>query len=175
MFAKSISTLLVLSGIALGTTSASLSQTNAKEKLSFVCATNTNPPTTFAYRQGEVTLTPLFSWYSEYLLPGNSASELCKSVAQKLQSKYNQGQKYFLAYEKINDSWKVCLVSKEGGKCTSDKSEELFSLNSTYQAPKCVMENTEPKSCPPTPPSIGYRGPLLSVPGGRYKPAWWFF
>ncbi|MGK7873643.1 MAG: COP23 domain-containing protein [Xenococcaceae cyanobacterium] len=172
MMRKSVSIVLSATAIALGAT-ATFSQESSQPRITFVCAPTVEPPTTFAYIQNQVTLEPVMSWYSEYLLPGSEAAELCQKVAEKLQSKYDRGQKYFLATERVDDRWKVCLVSTEGEECNSNNSEELFSLNTNYRnVHKCVMENIEPGKCFK---NVSLRGTVLSTPGGGYKPSWWPF
>lgn len=137
-----------------------------KSRMTFVCASEAEPPTTYGYIPGKVNLKPVISWHSEYLLPSESATELCQQVAQKLQSKSEQQQNYFLAADRSNEAWKVCLVSQQGEGCNSENSEYLFSLNSKYQSPRCVMENIKPLQCPSS------RGALVSLKGGSYTP-WW--
>lgn len=177
MFWKPISTIFTATAIILGAAATNNavtpSQPTTQSKMNFVCASTVNPPTIFIYTQGDVNLKPIMSWYSEYLLPNESGVELCQKIAQKLQNKYDQGEKSLLAYQKVDDRWKVCLVAKQGQECTADGSEELFSLNANYKTPECVLENKDPKACPPPPPTV--RGPLMSIPGGRYKPSWWLF
>jgi hypothetical protein len=170
---KLISTFLALgtsffATIALATTK-TLSQENPRPKIIFACSSESNPPTTYAYIPGEINLKPLMAWYSEYLLPGVSAAQLCQQAAQKLQSKYDEQQKYLLASDRTDEMWKVCLVLKQGERCDSSNSVYLFSLSSNYLSPRCVMENLNPIQCP------RHRGKVLSLPGGRYKPSWWFF
>jgi hypothetical protein len=140
-----------------------------KSRMTFVCASEAEPPTTYGYIPGKVALEPVISWHSEYLLPGESASELCQQVAQKLQSKSEQQQNYYLAADRSNKDWKVCLVAQPGQECSAQNSEYLFSLNNKYQAPRCVMENIQPLQCPSS------RGALVSLKGGSYTPSWWPF
>jgi hypothetical protein len=164
-------------GLIFLNTKTSLSQTDTPKvapepnKIYFVCATQVEPPTTFIYIPGQVTLSPVMSWYSEYLLPGESAEALCQKTAQVLQTKYDRQEKYFVAAELDlnNEMWKVCLVNEKGEKCTAKNSELLFSLNPNYQSPKCLMESIKPAQC------LWSRGGLLSLPGGRYLPTWWPF
>lgn len=172
---KAIASVLVLGTsllTAIGTNvTKSLSQEpqTTKSRMTFVCASEAEPPTTYGYMPGKVTLKPVISWYSEYLLPGESATELCRQVAQKLQSKSEQQQNYFLAADRNNEAWKVCLVLQQGDGCDANNSEYLFSLNSNYQAPRCVMENIKPLQCPSS------RGALIRLKGGSYTPQWWPF
>jgi hypothetical protein len=176
MLWKSVSTIFTATAVSVGisvlNTPVTSSQTKPQPQIAFVCASEINPPTTFVYTPGEIILKPILSWYSDYLLPNDSAEKLCQTVTEKLQSKYDQGQKFFLASQKVNDRWQVCLVTQKGAECNSKNSEELFSVNANYKTPECIMENTEPKSCPNLPTT---RGPVLSIPGGRYTRIWWFF
>ncbi|OKH26200.1 hypothetical protein NIES593_03775 [Hydrococcus rivularis NIES-593] len=144
-------------------------QPNSQPEMTFVCASDVAPPTTYAYIPGKVELQPLMSWYSEYLLPGDSAAALCQQAAQKLQSKYNEQQEYLLASNWTDEMWKVCMVSKEGEDCNASSSVYLFSLNSSYQSPRCLMEGIQPLQCPRS------RGKVISLPGGSYTPRWWIF
>jgi hypothetical protein len=150
-------------------------QTAPAKKISFVCATNSNPPTTYALAhdaQKKPTLKPLLTWHSEYLVPGESAEALCQKMAQKLQSKYERGETPYFAYDltafgenSSQSKWRVCFVSSEGESCSTE-SEELFSLNSTY-VPTCLAENKEPEACSPY---IQKRGSLIKIPADR---PWW--
>lgn len=153
----------------IGINPKTLSQNAPKPAMTFVCAGDKEPPTTYAHIAGKVNLKPLMSWRSEYLFPGDSATELCQQTAQKLQSKYDKQQDYLLAGDWTNERWKVCLVSQQGEGCDSRNSVFLFNLNSSYQSPRCLMENIEPLQCPRS------RGQLISLPGGRYRPSWWPF
>ncbi|NJK47601.1 hypothetical protein HC931_04900 [Candidatus Gracilibacteria bacterium] len=165
------------------TTQPAPTQTEAKpatqpaptKKISFVCATNSNPPTTYALTQEaqkQPTLKPLLTWHSEYLGPGESAEALCQKMAQELQNKYERGETPYFAYDltalgqNSNQSkWRVCFVSSEGESCTTE-SEELFSLNSTY-VPTCLADNKAPEACSPY---IQKRGSLIKIPADR---PWW--
>ncbi|MCU0534089.1 MAG: hypothetical protein MUD14_09350 [Hydrococcus sp. Prado102] len=150
-------------------------QTTAR-KISFVCATNSNPPTTYALThdaQKKPSLKPLLTWHSEYLIPGESAEALCQKMAQELQGKYERGETPYFAYDLTVSGansnqptrWRVCFVSSEGESCSTE-SEELFSLNSTY-VPTCLAENKEPEACNPY---IQKRGSLIKIPADR---PWW--
>ncbi len=151
-------------------------------KIAFACDQKAEPPTTVVSIPGEKEPKPFLRWYSEYLLPEDSALELCQQVAQKLQAKSERGEKYELAASqqlKDKDSvqrvWKVCLVTNPEDDCTkSSISEDLFSLNTKYkETPKCMIENTHPESCkPPLGPTRGY---LMSIPADDYTPTWWPF
>lgn len=166
-------------------------QTQAKEEITFTCDSYSNLPTTLAVsknRQGELTQTPMFTWHSEYVMPGESAEALCQKMAQKLQNKYNRGEEVYFSSEPVQaknpetgaikmQGWKVCLVTSDGAQgCTENKqSEELFTLSGNYRDPlACVMENTQPEACRPY---MTTRGRALAIPAGEYKPGWlsWFF
>jgi hypothetical protein len=145
------------------------------QKISFVCATNSNPPTTYALThdaQKKPTLKPLLTWHSEYLVPGESAEALCQKMAQELQGKYERGETPYFAYDLAEapnisnkSKWRVCFVSSEGESCSTE-SEELFSLNSTY-VPTCLADNKAPDACSPY---IQKRGSLIKIPADR---PWW--
>lgn len=143
-------------------------------KVTFVCATNNEPPTTYAIAQNgkeKAILSPVFRWQSEYLVSGESAEVLCQKMAQKMQNQYDRGESLFVAYEPKPEEnrWQACLVPNEGQKCNENGSEQLFSLNTRYgETPKCFRENIDPQKC--TPPT---RGPLLSIPAS--KPGWFSF
>lgn len=178
MLKHSISPLLAAAAIALSATSLTFSravgQPGAKTSLSFVCATGVEPVTTFVYQPNRIALTPVLSWYSDYLLPGATADGLCQQVGEKLQRAYTKDKPVFLAYQKVGNRFEVCLVEREGEECNSASSEPLFSLNAKYlKTPECVMDNKKPEDC--TRAVSGTRGTVLSIPGGRYKPSWWVF
>ena len=190
MNGKSISTILTATAIALAgfayNSTASLSQentdasitqenqelgigeNNTDAKMTFLCSPDSEPPTTLAYIEGSVNLTPVISWYSEYLTPGSSGKELCQQVAQKLQSQYDRGNQSFFATEKMDNKTSVCLVAGEEEGCNSPSSEELFSVNTDYDA-TCAMENLSPLECFSMAKT---RGGTMSVPDGIYTPTW---
>jgi hypothetical protein len=204
MLKKSISKSLTAGAIALGiaglNASVTLSQTATENntpsqlKTTFVCATNSNPPTTFALtynEKGQATLTPIMSWHSEYLISGDSAESLCQQVAQKLQSKYDRAEEINIAFQQVQvkkdnqgveRQWNVCLAPSAEAECIPStneatnqaSSEELFSLNNNYiKTPECLMENKEPESCMVNPQAkVATRGPLLVVPASNYQPRW---
>ncbi|AFY79351.1 MAG: hypothetical protein IGR93_11370 [Hydrococcus sp. C42_A2020_068] len=199
MIAKPIPKILTAGAIAIGiaaldatvTFSQTVSQEQAPQesKVTFICDANNSPPTTFAIgrdERGNPTLTPIFSWHSEYLFSGDSAKALCQQMAQKLQSKYDRGeQPYFSSKRtelkdettgKVNYRMDVCLVASESADCeNSSQREDLFSLNGSYKDPlACVMDRTQPKACRRYIPT---RGPLISIPSGNYKRGWlsWFY
>jgi hypothetical protein len=151
----------------------SFSQETVPSPITFFCDQTVEPPTTFANLPGETNPTPFLSWYSEYLLPEDSAVELCQQVAEKLQVKSERGESYVLAAQELEDRWTVCLLASEEEDCQTSASEELFSLNNLYrQTPKCLTENKEPKFC--TVRTL-IRGSLLSIPSSSYTPTWWPF
>lgn len=199
MVKRSVSKILTVGAIAVGLTGANaattLSQTvsegqassnqpmsqaaQPQPKVTFVCASNNEPPTTYAIAQNgqeKATLTPVFRWHSEYLVSGESAETLCQKMAQEFQNKHDRGEAPFLAYKQeqqentSNKFWNVCFVSAEGEKCDANNSKILFSLNSSFrETPKCVLNNIDPKSCERG-SNIVTRGPLLSIPASR---PWW--
>jgi hypothetical protein len=160
---------LFFSNIALADPNAVNISTTDTNKTVFLCATDVEPPTTFSYTPGEINLHPRLSWYAEYLPPGVSATELCEKMANKFQSLQDSGKSYFLAVDKLDEIWKVCVVNNEGENCNSANSEVLFNLNGNYKSYGCLMQNIQPAQCPWT------RGGVISLPGGRYKPNWWPF
>jgi hypothetical protein len=172
MFSKVISTTLTISAIALSTTALatteSYSQQPSESKMTFVCASQTEPPTMYGHTPGKVNLTPLISWYQDYLLPNQSAAEVCQQVAAKLQSQYQQGQKKFFTTEQRENQTVVCLVSQENQTCSSNNSEELFSVNPNYDA-TCVLDNRQPLECM----AIGRTRGVSSIPDSPYMPTWW--
>ncbi len=172
MFSKVISTTFTISAIALSTTALaateSYSQQSSKPEMTFVCASQTEPSTMYAYTPGKVNLTPLISWYQDYLLPNQSAAEVCQQVAAKLQSQYQKGQKKFFATEQRENQTVVCLVSQQNQTCNSDNSEELFSVNPNYDA-TCVLDNRKPLECM----AISRTRGVSSIPDSPYMPSWW--
>lgn len=199
MIEQPISKILTAAAIAIGIaaldTSVAFSQTVSQEqappkpKVTFICDANNSPPTTFAVgrdEQGNPTLTPIFSWHSEYLFPGESAEALCQQMAQKLQSKYDRGEEPYFSSKrtelkdettgKIHYRMEVCLVASDSENCeNSSQREELFSLNGSYDDPlTCSMNRTQPEACRRYIPT---RGPLMSIPANRYKRGWlsWFY
>lgn len=164
---------LAIFGVISLTYSAGLAETqnNNSSQPQFICQSQTTPPKTLAIINGQTET--LITWYQEYLLPGESASEICQSVAKKLQKRYESQQPSLFAYEPIKNKnqWDVCLVTQKGQKCTETDSELLFSLNNDFKTPAtCVLQNTFPDDCPP---KIRTRGTILSVPGGQgYSPRW---
>jgi len=138
-------------------------------KTIFVCSTETETPTMFAYTPGAVNLTPLMSWHQEYLLPKQSGTEICQQTATKLQDSYQQEQAKYFKAEKQEKSNLVCLVSEENQDCNSEDSEKLFSINPKYD-PGCILDNREPLECM----AVGnVRGGVYSVVDEPYQPLWW--
>lgn len=135
----------------------------------FVCAVQEDVPTLFAYTPGEVNLTSLMSWHSEYLLPEQSGSQVCQQTANKLQASIEQDEQKFLkAYtEKSSKSNLVCLVGEEEETCASEESEKLFSVNPNYSA-RCVLSNKNPLECM----ALNVRG-IYSYNEQPYQPLWW--
>jgi len=168
---KQIYTTLIGLAIALST-SPLQAEENSSEKSSnsiFVCATQNDTPTMFAYTPGEVDLQPLMSWHAEYLLPGESGEEVCQQTADKLQTSIKQeDQKFLKAYtKKETNSNLVCLVGEEAQTCASGKSEKLFSVNPDYSA-GCVLSNKKPIDCM----VLNVRG-IYSYNEQPYQPLWW--
>jgi hypothetical protein len=194
MIKRSIPKLVTVSAIAMAIvtldTTATLSQTAPETettptptpKVTFVCGTNSSPPTTYALtqdEQGKSTLEPLLSWHSEYLYSGTSAEALCQQMAQTLQSKYDKGEPMLPAAVRVpikdettgENTYRmdVCLVASEQEQCdASGQSGVLFSLNGSYDDTlKCVVENTKPEVCRPR-----TRGALMAIPASKYRRGW---
>jgi hypothetical protein len=172
MIKKVISITLATGAIAFNTTSLSAtenySKDNSESKVTFLCGAIQETPTMFAYTPGKTNLTPLMSWYKDYLLPNQTGAEVCEQVAMKLQAQYQQKQRIFFASEEKEDRTLVCLVSEEKGSCQSKNSEELFSVNLNYN-PACVLNNRQPLECV----AIGGTRGVLSMPESPYVPTWW--
>lgn len=134
----------------------------------FVCGTETDTPTMFAYTPGSVNLTPLIGWHQEYLLPEQSGAEICKQTATKLQALDRQPQEKYLKTESKEDRTLVCLVSAKDETCSSENSEELFSVNPNYDA-NCILDNREPIECV----AVGKVRGIYSVSDAPYQPSWW--
>jgi hypothetical protein len=184
-------TLVAVNSIVTFSQTTPKEQAQSKEEINFVCDSSSDLPKTLAVskdKQGRSTQTPMFTWYSEYATPGESAEALCQKMAQKLQNKYNRGEEVYFSSEPVQaknpetgamkmQGWKVCLVPSDGAQgCTgNERAEELFTLNGNYRDPlACVMENTQPDACRPY---MTTRGRALAIPAGEYKPGWlsWFF
>ena len=168
---KHISTALISCAIALNGTAVGAEENSQSDSLNtiFVCAVQEDVPTMFAYTPGEVNLTSLMSWHSEYLLPEQSGSEVCQQTASKLQASIQQeNQKFLKAYtEKATQSNLVCLVGEEEETCASEESEKLFSVNPDYSA-GCVLSNKSPIECM----ALNVRG-IYSYEEQPYQPLWW--
>ena len=169
MNTKYLYTALIGSAIALNVT-----PLQAKEHLNqdpgktiFVCAMAKDTPTMFAYTPGKVNLTPLISWYPEYLLPEQSGQKVCQQTATKLQASYQQDQEKYLKAEEAEEGNLVCLVSKADRDCTTEDSEKLFSVNPNYNA-GCVLDNKNPIECM----ALNVRG-VYSFEDKPYQPTWW--
>jgi hypothetical protein len=135
-----------------------------------ICDVGMNPPMTVLRKGTEVV--PLLTWYDNYLMPQDSAIERCQAVAQALQARHLKAQPTLLAYQQVKNEWQICLVNQVNDDCTAEGSEMLFSLNAALKAPECLMEGINPQDCPV---NMTTRGPVIRVPGGSYKPAWWVF
>ncbi len=133
----------------------------------FVCATAQDTPTMFAYTPGKVNLTPLITWYPEYLLPEQSGQKVCQQTASKLQASYQQDQEKYLKSEELEKGDLVCLVSKADQDCTTEDSKKLFSVNPNYNA-GCVLDNKQPIECM----ALNARG-VYSFEDKPYQAQWW--
>ncbi|WP_036480914.1 COP23 domain-containing protein [Myxosarcina sp. GI1] len=165
---------IVTGAIALSTTSIQAKESysqNTSDTI-FVCATEIETPTMFAFTPGNVKLTPIISWHQEYLLPDQSATEVCQQTATKLQEinrqQAEQKQEYYLKTELQGDRSLVCAVSEKDATCSSDDSEELFSINPNYDAP-CVLDNRDPLECV----ALGRVRGVYSSIDTPYQPSWW--
>ncbi len=174
-------TTITACAIALGATplqaNASYSQnvstqesTGTNTDTTFVCATDIATPTMFAYTPGKVKLTPIMSWYQEYLLPEQSAKEICQQTATKLQTLSQEKQRRFLSTEARKGHNVVCMLAAENKTCNSEDSVELFAVNSNYD-PNCILDNREPLECA----AIGKVRGVYSVTNEPYTPTWWFW
>ena len=174
MFKKVISATLAMSAIALNVSlieaKESYSQNSARANTVFVCATQTQPPTLFAYTHGKINLTPLMSWYPDYLLPDRSGAAICQQVAAKLQNLLQQQEPRFFIAEQKEDRNVLCLVTRENANCDSEDSEELFSVKPSYN-PTCILDNREPLECV----AIGRNRGVLGLPDSPYSPTWRFW
>lgn len=179
MITKYLTTALSIGAIALASVPLQVTSAQAEQatlsQTTFICDQTAEPPAIFLQNSDKSTRTVVLKWYSQYLIPGDSAAQLCQSVAKQFQVNYEQGNGYLLAYEgnKEKNSYSVCFVTQEGEQCDSASAIKLFALNSQFvNTPRCFMENQDPNGCPVR---ISTRGPLISVPGGKYKPVWWPF
>ena len=168
---KQIYSALIGCAIALNAASLQAQETSENDPSNtiFVCAVREDTPTMFAYTPGEVNLTPLMSWHSEYLLPEESGKEVCQQTATKLQASIEQeNEKFLKAYtEKESKSNLVCLVEEADRTCADEESEKLFSVNPDYNA-DCVLSNKNPLECM----ALRSRG-IYSYNEQPYQPVWW--
>jgi len=166
---KYLSPVLVSCAIALSAfpLKAEEKATSAASNSVFVCATQGETPTLFAYNPGEVNLAPLMSWYGEYLMPGQSGAEICQRTANALQDSYQQDNAKYLKADAAKKESLVCLVEQEDQNCFDEKSQKLFSVNSEYD-PSCVLENKSPIDCQ----VYKVRG-IYSFNDEPYQPLWW--
>ena len=134
----------------------------------FVCTTENTASTMYAYTPGNAVLTPVMSWYKEYLLPEASSGEVCKEVATTLQKLSQEKTVRYIATEEQSDQNVVCMVARENGDCSAEDSEKLFAVNLNYQ-PSCILDRLEPLECSVT----IVRGGVLSTPDSPYRPIWW--
>ena len=134
----------------------------------FVCTTENTSSIMYAYTPGKAILTPLMNWYQEYLLPETSSAEVCQQVATKLQQLSEEKTVRYIATEEQPDQNVVCMVTREDGSCSTEDSEELFAINSSFQ-PSCVLNRLKPLQCSAT----IVRGGIMSVPNSPYRPIWW--
>jgi hypothetical protein len=164
-----LGTALVSCAIALNAVPVGAKQNTTVESSEpiFVCATEEGTPTIFTRASGETKLTPIMSWYSEYLLPDGSAAEVCLKTAAKLQDSYQQEQVKYLKSETTEQENSVCLVEEEDANCLSDNSQKLFSVNPNYSA-GCVLENKKPIECK----ALQVRG-IYSFDDKPYQALWW--
>jgi hypothetical protein len=165
----------LLTAIAAFAIALSATSIQAKESYSqnpsdtiFVCGTDVEVPTMFAYTPGKIKLTPLISWHQEYLLPEQSGAEVCQQTAAKLQGLYQQKQERYIRTEQKEDHTLVCMVAEENETCNDKNSETLFSVNPNYDA-TCVLDNREPLECV----AIGNIRGVRSIPDAPYKLNWW--
>ena len=166
---KLLSIALAGSAIALGAVPLNAKENTASQPAdsAFVCAVQGVTPTMFAYTPGEVKLTPLMSWYKEYLTPEQSGAEVCQKTAAKLQDSYQQSAAKYLKAETTENNNLVCLVNAEDKNCVADDSQKLFSVNSNYDA-ACVLQNKQPLECK----ALQVRG-IYSFNDEPYQPLWW--
>ncbi len=170
MIKKPFYTAITTAAIALSATSlqAKESYSQSTTDTMFVCATEIQTPTMFAYTPGSVTLTPLITWHQDYLLPEQSGKEVCKQTATTLQNLAQEKQPQYLKTQEAEDRTVVCMVSQEAQNCSSNESVTLFSINPNYDA-ACILDNKEPLECV----AIGRVRGVYSVPDSPYTPSWW--
>lgn len=170
MIKNTIYTTFTACAIALSATSlqAKESYSQSPSDTVFACATEIETPILFAYKPGSVNLTPLITWHQDYLLPEQSAKELCQQTAIKLQDLSEEKKPQFLSTQEAEDRTLVCMVGQENQNCNSEASVALFSVNPNYDA-ACVLDNKNPLECV----AIGRVRGVYSVPDSPYTPSWW--
>lgn len=134
----------------------------------FVCAIQAGTPTMYAYTPGEISLEPLMSWHSEYLLPEQSGKQVCLQTATKLQASVQQDQARYLKATTLANKNLVCLVPEEKEKCATEDSQTLFNVNPDYDA-GCILDNLKPIECK----ALRGRGNIYSFENEPYQPIWW--
>lgn len=164
---------LGLTATAIAVSSNSLSATESYSQNSdntiFVCSTENTASTMYAYTPGKAVLTPLISWYQEYLVSDTSSSaEVCQQTAIKLQELSQEKTVRYIATEERSDQTVVCMVTRENGNCGAADSEQLFSVNSNY-SPSCVLNRFEPLECS----AMVQRGSIMPESNSPYRPTWW--
>ena len=164
---KLLHTLFVGLAISSGSSSVLAEESSNQKfpKIAFVCGTQANQPTMYAYTPGQTALEPLMSWHPEYLLPEQSGKQTCLKTAAKLQASYEQKEAKYLKAEKSS----VCLVNQEQENCTAEGSKALFSVNPDYEA-GCVLDNIQPLECKAL---SSTRGNIYSFENEPYQPIWW--
>ncbi|VEP16121.1 conserved exported hypothetical protein [Hyella patelloides LEGE 07179] len=164
---------LAASAIALSANSLSAKESYGQNSpdTTFVCSTENTASTMYAYTPGKAVLTPLISWYEEYLLPETSSAEVCQQVATKLQELSQERTTRYIATQKQEDQTLVCMVTRENDDCSSDDSENLFGVNPNY-SPVCVLNRFEPIEC--TAIVMQKRGAIMPESANSpYRPIWW--
>lgn len=169
---KYLYTALITCAIAVNTAPLQAEE-NSNQKsagTTFVCATQQDTPTMFTYTPGQVNLTPIMSWHSEYLLAEQSGTEVCQKTAAKLQAAYEQEDAKYLKSATKKEGNLVCLVSEEDQNCNNEESEKLFTVNPKYDA-GCVLNNKQPIECK----AFTSRGNIYSFEDKPYQPTWWLW
>lgn len=163
---------LAASAIAVSANSISAKESfsqNSSDTI-FVCSTENTASTMYAYTPGQAVLTPLISWYQEYLLPEASSAETCRQVATKLQDLAQEKTVRYIATEKQENQTLVCMVTLENNDCSAESSEQLFGVNPQY-SPSCVLDRLKPLECSAT--VVYRRGAIMPETNSPYKPTWW--
>jgi hypothetical protein len=114
-------TAITVAAIALSATSLQAKESYSQNATdtSFVCATEIQTPTMFAYTPG---------------------------AATTLQNLSQTKQPQYLKTQEAEDRTVVCMVNQENQNCNSENSVNLFSINPNYDA-ACVLDNKEPLEC----------------------------